>query len=321
MKKLLLAAAVGLLTWVQAPVLAQAQSAGDGGPVHLIVPFAPGGASDVLARLLAHNIPDVSWVVENRPGAGGNVGMMAVAKAAPDGQTISIMSSAATSNPAFFPNVPLDPVKDFTPITEVASVPTVLVVHPSLNVKTVQELIDLVKASPGKYSYASSGVGTAQHLAGALFAHNAQLDLVHVPHNGAGPATTAVLGNHIPIAFLGLPSVRGLIGNGELRALAVTTLKRSALLPDVPTINESGMAGFEVNFWQGIVLPAGASAELVKEYNTKIRKALENPELVKQMDKQGMEPVGSPADAFASKIAAETQKWRAFINEAGISAK
>jgi tripartite-type tricarboxylate transporter receptor subunit TctC len=271
--------------------------------------------------LLAQNLTDLNIVVENRGGAGGNIGMAAVANSAPDGHTLAIMSSAATSNPAIYANTPVDPAKDFSAVSELASVPTVLVVHPSFPAKTVKEMVDVIKKSPGKYSYASSGIGTAQHLAGALLVYRAGLDLAHVPHNGAGPATTAVLGNHMPIAFAGLPSVRAFIASGELRALAVTTLKRSPMLPDVPTIAESGFPGFEVNFWQGIVLPAHTPPAIVEEYSSKIRAALQAPELRKRMDELGLEPVGSTPDVFAAKIKSEMEQWKTFVKQSGISAK
>jgi tripartite-type tricarboxylate transporter receptor subunit TctC len=290
-------------------------------PMRLIVPFAPGGASDVLGRILAQHLNETlkrQVVVDNRPGAGGNIAMGIVARASPDGNVLSIASSAFVANPHLYKSIPYDAVKDFAPVSNVASAANVLVVHPSLAAKSLKELVALVKATPGKYSYASAGAGTAQHLAGELFRIRAGLDITHVPFNGAGPAVTAVQGNQVPIGFSSLPGVRAQIASGALRAIAVTPLKRSTTIPDVPTFNEAGFPDFEVNFWQGVVMPAGTPRPIVQQMNTEIRRMLEQPETKKRLDALGFEAVGSSPDEFAKQIAAEFAMWGKFIKQTGI---
>jgi tripartite-type tricarboxylate transporter receptor subunit TctC len=194
----------------------------------------------------------------------------------------------------------------------------VLVVHPSIPAKTVKELVALIKSSPGKYNYASSGAGTGQHLAGELFKTSAGLDISHIPFNGAGPAVIAVLGAQVQMGFSSLPAVRAQIANGTLRALAVTTMKRAAAIPDVPTFDESGYPGFEVDFWQGLVLPGGTPRAIVNRMNAEILKMLEGQDVRKRLDGLGFEPVGNSPDQIAKQIAAELAKWSQFIKQAGI---
>ena len=290
-------------------------------PIRLIVPFAPGGASDVLARIIAQHLIESlkrQVIVDNRPGAGGNIGMGIVAKATPDGNVMSIASSAYVVNPSLYDQIPYDAIKDFAPITNVASASTVLVVHPSVAAKSVKELVALVKASPGKFNYASSGAGTGQHLAGELFKTTAGLDVSHIPFNGAGPAVIAVLGAQVQMGFSSLPAVRGQIANGTLRAIAVTTMKRAVAIPDVPTFDESGYPGFEVDFWQGLVMPGGTPRPVVNRMNAEMLKMLQGQEVKKRLDGLGFEAVGSSPDQFAQQIAAELAKWSKFIKQAGI---
>ena len=290
-------------------------------PIRLIVPFAPGGASDVLARIIAQHLIESlkrQVIVDNRPGAGGNIGMGIVAKATPDGNVMSIASSAFVVNPSLYDQIPYDAIKDFAPITNVASASTVLVVHPSVAAKSVKELVALVKASPGKFNYASSGAGTGQHLAGELFNTTAGLDVSHIPINGAGPAVLAVLGAQVQMGFSSLPAVRGQIANGTLRAIAVTTMKRAVAIPDVPTFDESGYPGFEVDFWQGLVMPGGTPRPVVNRMNAEMLKMLQGQEVKKRLDGLGFEAVGSSPDQFAQQIAAELAKWSKFIKQAGI---
>jgi len=290
-------------------------------PIRLIVPFAPGGASDVLARIIAQHLIESlkrQVIVDNRPGAGGNIGMGIVAKATPDGNVMSIASSAYVVNPSLYDQIPYDAIKDFAPITNVASASTVLVVHPSVAAKSVKELVALIKASPGKFNYASSGAGTGQHLAGELFKTTAGLDVSHIPFNGAGPAVLAVLGAQVQMGFSSLPAVRGQIANGTLRAIAVTTMKRAVAIPDVPTFDESGYPGFEVDFWQGLVMPGGTPRPVVNRMNAEMLKMLQGQEVKKRLDGLGFEAVGSSPDQFAQQIAAELAKWSKFIKQAGI---
>ena len=290
-------------------------------PIRLIVPFAPGGASDVLARIIAQHLIESlkrQVIVDNRPGAGGNIGMGIVAKATPDGNVMSIASSAFVVNPSLYDQIPYDAIKDFAPITNVASASTVLVVHPSVAAKSVKELVALVKASPGKFNYASSGAGTGQHLAGELFKTTAGLDVSHIPFNGDGPEVLAVLGAQVQMGFSSLPAVRGQIANGTLRAIAVTTMKRAVAIPDVPTFDESGYPGFEVDFWQGLVMPGGTPRPVVNRMNAEMLKMLQGQEVKKRLDGLGFEAVGSSPDQFAQQIAAELAKWSKFIKQAGI---
>ena len=290
-------------------------------PIRLIVPFAPGGASDVLARIIAQHLIESlkrQVIVDNRPGAGGNIGMGIVAKATPDGNVMSIASSAFVVNPSLYDQIPYDAIKDFAPITNVASASTVLVVHPSVAAKSVKELVALVKASPGKFNYASSGAGTGQHLAGELFKTTAGLDVSLIPFNGAGPAVLAVLGAQVQMGFSSLPAVRGQIANGTLRAIAVTTMKRAVAIPDVPTFDEAGYPGFEVDFWQGLVMPGGTPRPVVNRMNAEMLKMLQGQEVKKRLDGLGFEAVGSSPDQFAQQIAAELAKWSKFIKQAGI---
>ena len=315
------------MTAVLAAVSAQGASAvdsdanADARPIRLIVPFAPGGASDVLGRIIAQYLTESlkrQVIVDNRPGAGGNIGMGIAAKSNPDGSVMSIASSAFVVNPSLYEHIPYDAIKDFAPVTNVASASTVLVVHPSVPAKTVKELVALVKSSPGKYNYASSGAGTGQHLAGELFKSSAALDMSHIPFNGAGPAVIAVLGAQVQMGFSSLPAVRAQIANGTLRAIAVTTMKRAAAIPDVPTFDESGYPGFEVDFWQGLVLPGGTPRPIVNRMNAEMLKMLEGQDVKKRLDGLGFEPVGSSPDQFAKQIATELAKWSRFIKQAGI---
>ncbi len=314
-------AALFVLSAATGALAADSTAKPDERPIRLIVPFAPGGASDVLARIIAQHLIESlkrQVIVDNRPGAGGNIGMGIVAKATPDGNVMSIASSAFVVNPSLYDQIPYDAIKDFAPITNVASASTVLVVHPSVAAKSVKELVALVKASPGKFNYASSGAGTGQHLAGELFKTTAGLDVSHIPFNGAGPAVLAVLGAQVQMGFSSLPAVRGQIANGTLRAIAVTTMKRAVAIPDVPTFDESGYPGFEVDFWQGLVMPGGTPRPVVNRMNAEMLKMLQGQEVKKRLDGLGFEAVGSSPDQFAQQIAAELAKWSKFIKQAGI---
>lgn len=312
---------LGLAVALGAQTAHAAEPDAESRPIRLIVPFAPGGASDVLGRIIAQHLTESlkrQVIVDNRPGAGGNIGMGIAAKATPDGSVMSIASSAFVVNPSLYDQVPYDAIKDFAPVTNVASASTVLVVHPSVPAKSLKELVALVKSAPGKFNYASSGAGTGQHLAGELFKSSAALDISHIPFNGAGPAVIAVLGSQVQMGFSSLPAVRAQIANGSLRAIAVTTKKRATAIPDVPTFDESGYPGFEVDFWQGLVLPGGTPRAVVNRMNAEILKMLQGQDVRKRLDGLGFEPVGSSPDEFAKQIAAELSKWNKFIKQAGI---
>jgi tripartite-type tricarboxylate transporter receptor subunit TctC len=291
-------------------------------PIHLVVPFAAGGATDVLARLVGERLTaslGQQVVVDNRPGAGGNIGSDLVARAEPDGYTI-LMGAVGTHaiNPSLYPKMPYDPVKDFAPVTLVASVPNVLVVNPEVPAKSVQELIDLAKAKPGELNFASSGNGTSIHLSGELFKAMTGTDIVHVPYKGSGPAVTDLLGGQVQMMFDNMPSSLPHVKAGKLRALGVTSAKRSPALPEVPTIAEAGVPSYDATSWFGILAPAGTSEPVVTRLQGAIVQALGEPEMRQRMADLGAEPVGDTPAEFGQFIAAEIAKWAKVVNDAGV---
>ncbi len=290
-------------------------------PVKVIVPFAPGGPTDVMARLVAQKLSESTgqqFFVENHAGAGGNIGMLMGAKSAADGYTLVFVSSSFVVNPSLYAKKPYDAFKDFTPVTLAAASPNILVVHPSIEAKTVKELIALIKANPGKYSMGNPGIGTTPHLAGELFKLTFKLDVTSVPFNGAGPAITSTVGGHTPIAFTALPPTAPQVTSGKLRGLAVTSAKRSAALPDVPTIAEAGLSEQESETMQGVLLPAGASPELVKFLHAQIAKAMALPDVKEKCAALGFDPVANTPDEFKAYIKKEVDKWAGVIRDAKI---
>ncbi|MBS0441090.1 MAG: tripartite tricarboxylate transporter substrate binding protein [Proteobacteria bacterium] len=308
-----------------APLPVLAQSAWPSKPVRIVVPFAPAGTTDILARALA---PELSrafgqpFVIENKPGAGGNVGADLVAKSN-DGHTL-LMGTVGTHaiNPALYAKMPYDHVKDFVPVTLVAGVPNVLVMNPAkaeaMGIKGVPDLIRYAKANPGKLNMASSGNGTSIHLAGELFKTMTGTYLVHFPYRGSGPALLDLIGGNMDLMFDNLPSAMPHIKAGKLKALAVTSAERSSALPDLPTVAEAGpLKGFEASSWFGLLAPAGTSSEVVNRLQQETAKALATPALKERLQAQGAIPSGmSPAD-FAKFIAAETKKWAAVVKASG----
>jgi tripartite-type tricarboxylate transporter receptor subunit TctC len=291
-------------------------------PIRLVVPFAAGGATDVLARLVGERLTaslGQQVVVDNRPGAGGNIGSDIVARAEPDGYTI-LMGAVGTHaiNPSLYPKMPYDPVKDFAPVTLVASVPNVLVVNPEVPAKSVEELIDLAKAKPGELNFASSGNGTSIHLSGELFKAMTGTDIVHVPYKGSGPAVTDLLGGQVQMMFDNMPSSLPHVKAGKLRALGVTSAKRSPALPEVPTIAEAGVPGYDATSWFGILAPAGTPEPVVTRLQGAIVQALGEPEMRQRMADLGAEPVGDTPAEFGQFIAAEIAKWAKVVNDAGV---
>jgi tripartite-type tricarboxylate transporter receptor subunit TctC len=291
-------------------------------PIRLVVPFAAGGATDVLARLVGERLTaslGQQVVVDNRPGAGGNIGSDLVARAEPDGYTI-LMGAVGTHaiNPSLYPKMPYDPVKDFAPVTLVASVPNVLVVNPEVPANSVQELIDLAKANPGELNFASSGNGTSIHLSGELFKAMTGTDIVHVPYKGSGPAVTDLLGGQVQMMFDNMPSSLPHVKAGKLRALGVTSAKRSPALPEVPTIAEAGVPSYDATSWFGILAPAGTSEPVVTRLQGAIVQALGEPEMRQRMADLGAEPVGDTPAEFGQFIAAEIAKWAKVVNDAGV---
>jgi tripartite-type tricarboxylate transporter receptor subunit TctC len=293
-------------------------------PVKVIVPFAAAGPTDVMARLLAQKLSESlgkQFYVENQPGAGGNLGMGNAARAAADGYTILVVSSSFVVNPSLYAKIPYDPYKDFDPVTVAGDSPNVLVVHPSVPAKSVKELIDLLKANPGKYNFASPGTGTTPHLSGELFKFSLGLDLVHVPFGGAGPAIQSAVAGHTPIAFTALPPAAPLVKDGKLRALAVTSAKRSAALPEVPTMAEAGLKGQEADTLQGVLVPAGTPKPIIALLHREIAKIVKEPDVKEKFAALGFEAVANTPDEFAAQIKAEIAKWGKVVKDANIKAQ
>jgi tripartite-type tricarboxylate transporter receptor subunit TctC len=290
-------------------------------PVKIIVPFAPAGPTDVMARLIAQKLSESlkqQFFVENHPGAGGNIGMTQVAKSAPDGYTILVASSSYVVNPSLYAKNPYDPFKDFAPVTLAAASPNILVVNSDFPVKSVKELVDLIKKDPGKYNYAMPGTGTTPHLAGELFKLTFKLDLTTVPFNGAGPAIQSAVAGHTPIAFTALPPTAPQVQGGRLRGLAVTSNKRSSALPDVPTMAEAGVTGQESETMQGILVPAGTPKEVVTLLNREIVKMMALPDVKEKCAQLGFDPIADKPDEFAAYIKKEVDKWGKVIKDAKI---
>jgi tripartite-type tricarboxylate transporter receptor subunit TctC len=258
------------------------------------------------------------FVIENQAGAGGNIGIGNAAKATSDGYTILVVSSSFVVNPSLYDKIPYDPNKDFAPITMAAASPNVLVVHPSVQAKTVQELVALIKANPGKYNYAMPGAGTTPHLSGELLKLSAKLDLVTVPFNGAGPAVQSVVGGHTPIGFTAVPPSAPQVKAGTLRALAVTSAKRSSALPDVPTMAEAGFPGQEADTLQGVLVPAATPKEIVALLHREFIKAIAAPDVQQRFAELGFDAAGSTSEQFAAQIKDEIAKWSKVIREANI---
>lgn len=293
-------------------------------PIRIIVPFPPAGTTDILARLVGQKLQETlgqTVLIENKPGAGGNIGSDMVAKAPADGYTL-LMGTIGTHaiNPGLYKKMPYDSVKDFTAVALVATVPNVLVVHPAVPAKTVTELIAWEKANAGKINYASSGVGTSIHLSGEMFNAMAGTRFAHVPYKGSGPALTDLIGGQVSLMFDNLPSSIGHIRAGKLRALAVTSSKRSSALPDVPTIAESGVAGFDSGSWFGLLAPAGTPKPIINRLNAEVLKILATPEMKQKFSEQGADPSNMNADEFGAFIKAEITKWAAVVKASGASA-
>jgi tripartite-type tricarboxylate transporter receptor subunit TctC len=289
--------------------------------VRVIVPFAAGGPTDVIGRMVAERLSD-AWgqqlYVENMPGAGGNIGVEAAGRATPDGYTIVVVSTGFIINPSMYSKIGYDPVKDFTPISLVAASPNVVTVHPSVPAKDLKELIALIKANPGKYSYAQPATGSTPHLAGELFKQTYNLDLVTVPFNGAPLAINSTLGNHTPIAFTALPPAMGNVKDGSLRGVAILAKERLTALPDLPTNVEEGVPGLESDTLTGILAPAGTPKAIIDKWNAAIVKMAADPETRKKLDTLGFVPVANSPDQFADRIKAEMARWDKVVKAAGI---
>jgi tripartite-type tricarboxylate transporter receptor subunit TctC len=285
------------------------------------VPFAAGGTTDILARTISEKLTVALGqpvIVENKPGAGGGVGAAEVAKAPPDGYTImgGTISTHAI-NATLYSSLPYDPVKDFVAITLIARVPNMLVVNNDIPAKNVAELIALMKANPGKWNFASSGNGTSQHLSGELFKGMANVQMQHIPYKGSPPALTDVMGGQVSMTFDNITTAWTLAKAGKLKALAVTTAKRSPIAPDVPTLAESGLPGYEIGSWQGVFGPAGIPPEIVKRLNTEIVKIINAPDVQKKLVELGAEPVANSPEEFAAFVKTEVVKWGDVVKKSG----
>lgn len=292
--------------------------------VRVIAPFAPGGPVDVCARIIAQALSErlgKQFYVENIGGAAGNICTAQAAKAAPDGYTILIAVNSHVINPAMYDSIPYDPFKDFDPVILAVGFGTALAVHPSVSAMTVRELVDLVRSSPGKYSFASPGTGTPSHLLGEQFRLSLGLDLVHVPYNGSGPAITAVVGDHTPIAFAALSAAAPQARDGKLRVLAVMSKTRSEALPDVPTIAEAGYPDLDGDGWVGVLVPARTPQETIGLLHREITEVIEQPETRARLLALGFEPIGAGPEEFAAQMRRETEKWSKIIRAANIRAQ
>jgi tripartite-type tricarboxylate transporter receptor subunit TctC len=290
-------------------------------PIRLVVPFPPGGATDIIARAVAQKLSETwgqSIVVDNRPGAGGNIGTELVAKAAPDGYTLE-MGTVGTHaiNASLYAKIPFDNVKDFAPIILVAGVPNVLEVNPSLPINSVQELIAYAKANPGKLNFASSGNGTSIHLSGELFKVMTGVQMTHVPYKGSAPALQDLVAGQVQLMFDNLPPSLPQIKSGKLRALAVTSATRAPALPDVPTVAESGLPGFEASSWFGLLAPAGTPPTIIAKINAEVAAWLASPEGKEKLASIGANAAGGSSEDFARHIQAETAKWAKVVKESG----
>jgi tripartite-type tricarboxylate transporter receptor subunit TctC len=294
-------------------------------PIRIIIAQAPGSATDVISRVVGNRLTEglgQPIVVEARPGAGGVVGTEAAARSAPDGYTLFMANNSTHgSNPAVYPKLPYDAVKDFAPISFVASVPYVLVVDPSLPVKSVQELIALVKASPGKMNYASAGNGSTHHFCGELFKSMAGLDIQHIPYKGSGPAIAGLLGGEVSMMFANVADINSQIRSGKVRALAVTVPRRASMLPDVPTMPEAGLPEFEIQSWFGLLAPAGTPAPIIARLNAETAKVLAREDVKTTLAAQGLEVKPGSPEQFAAYIKSEIARFTKIGKSAGIKAE
>lgn len=293
-------------------------------PIKWVVPFTPGGAMDSMARSIGERLSQnlgQPVVIENRPGAGGTIGSSLVAKSEPDGHTMMIVSIGHAVNQALYPKLSYDPVKSFEPVSLVAIVPNVLVVGPGVKANSVSELIASAKAQPGKMTYASAGNGTTIHLGAELFNAIASVDIMHVPYKGSAPAMTDLLGRQVDIMFDSVSSAKPHIDSGRLKALAVTTAKRSSILPNVPTLNEAGLKGYELNGWYAVFVPAKTPRPVVDKLNAEITKAIKHPDVAKRFAQLGAEPVGSSPEELAKYLGTEIPRWSEIIRTRDIKAE
>lgn len=289
-------------------------------PIHLIVPFPPGGVTDIVGRIIAQRLSEglgQQVVVENRGGGNGAIGAALASKAAPDGYTLLMGTATHAINATFMPSADFDLQRDFVPVSLVASVPLLLAVNPSMPVKDVKSLVDYAKANPGKLNFASGSTGSASHLAGEMLKTAGGIQMTHIPYKGGGPAVQDLIAGHVGLMFENMPSILPHVQAGRLRGIATTGPKRSPAIPELPTMIESGFAGFEAGSWYGIFAPAGTPPEIVERLHAEVVKALKTPEMQKQLSAQGADPVGNSPRQFADFIRAEIAKWAKVIRDSG----
>jgi tripartite-type tricarboxylate transporter receptor subunit TctC len=310
---------VVVLVWVAAP-LACAQGYPNR-PVRVVVPYPPGGTADLLARVVGQKLTETlgrSFIIDNRGGAGGNIAGEIVAKSPPDGYTLLLANAPVLAvNPSLYSKLPFDPVHDFAPVCMIAHVPLLLIVHPSLPVHSVKELIAFAKARPGKVNYASAGGGSTTFLATELFKTMAKVDLVAIPYKGSGPALAALVSGEVPIMFELFPTAFGFVKSDKVRALAVTSPQRSSLMPQLPTVAETGLPGYDVASWFGLAAPAGTPQDIVSRLNEEVGKMLRAPDMRERLASLGAEPRTMTPQQFAALIPAEIRKWAKVVKDSG----
>jgi len=305
------------LAWSSA---ARAQQAYPAKPIRLILPFPPGGSTDIVARLIGQKLTE-SWgqpvLIENRPGAGGNIAAETAARAAPDGYTLFQVNVANAIGATLYPKLPYDLITSFAPVIQLATTPYVLLAHPTVPAKNTAELIALAKARPGQLNYASAGGGSATHLSGELLKSMAGVNIVHVPYKGTGPAVTALLSGEVDLYFATVPAALPLVEAKKLRALGVTSARRSPLMRDVPAIAEAGLKGYETSTWHGILAPAATPADIVVKLNAEIARTLAQPAVRERLVGQGLDPVGGTPEQFGAYLKTEISKWAVVVKASG----
>jgi len=287
-------------------------------PIRLVIPFAPGGGTDVLARALSEKLTEalgVSIIIDNRPGAAGTLGTALVARAAPDGYTLLFTSASFAFNPSLYKDLPYDPVRDIKPVTNFALVPNLLVVHPSMPVKTVKEFLALARKRPGEIHYSSGGVGSNIHLTTALFTYMAKINLTHVPYKGGGPGQIALISGEVQVMLPGLQPALPFVKSGQMRALAVTTKQRSMAVPDVPTIDEAGVPGYDKAGWFALFAPAAVPESHITRVHEAAVKVLKNPDIMKMLAREGAVTVGNSPAEFGKFVRTEMAEWAKLIRE------
>ncbi|QKH37449.1 tripartite tricarboxylate transporter substrate binding protein [Achromobacter pestifer] len=318
MKKALLAGCLAILALGGA---ASAHAAWPERPITMVVPFPPGGPTDLVARVLAKQLTEQlgqTVLVENKGGANGNIGMQYAAAAKPDGYTVLYNTSSIALSPNLYRSLAFDPVKDFAPVSSTAVIPLVLLVHPSVPAQDTKTFVQYARQHPGKLSYGSAGAGNVTHLGALLLLRSLEIDAVHVPYRGSAPAMTDLVGGQVQLMTNTLNDSLGFIREGKLRALAVTSGARSEQLPDVPTVAETVAPGFEMGAWQGVVVPAGTPAPVIDKLNAEIRRALQSPEMSKQLKAQGAQALGSTPQEYAAYIKSEIGRWGEVVKAANV---